>query len=286
MSITITSGEAKQKRLVTMRKGVVAAALSIDNKFREQYGEPVFRSQERGVLLGMRNPYARTSPYRVAMITLTYAPDVEWSALHIAALLKNYREWFKRRGHRFHFVWTVEMQGNGRPHYHVIAWFPRGLTPPFADEQGWWKHGLSNAMFAFSPVGYIAKYVSKTVTQSGHHLPKGARLWGHGGLLLDERAGIAYATAPRWLKALVSPQAFPKRQQVTTTVYRTLKGEFLNFKRTVSAWVATAGDGKGWAYFSPYRLEDVGQNGLVLSHTGVIECVCPQGQSFFLSHRS
>src|SRR5690606_36189831 len=131
------------KRLGVMRKGVIAAALAIDNKFRAEYGEPEFRREERGVLAGLRNPYTRTSPYRVAMLTFTYAPDAAWSPRDIAEVLAHYRKWFKRRKAVFHYVWTVELQGNGKPHYHVICWLPRGLTPPFADEQGWWPHGMS-----------------------------------------------------------------------------------------------------------------------------------------------
>lgn len=286
MTMTVTNAELKQKRLHTMRKGVVAAALAIDNKFREEYGDPVFRSDDRSVLAGMRNPYARTSPYRVGMITLTYADGVAWSPKHIAELVMNYRKWFATRKLKFHYVWSVELQGNGKPHYHMIVWLPRGITPPFADEQGWWRHGMSNAIFAFSPVGYVAKYVSKAETKSGHHLPKHARLWGHGGLTLPEKAGIAYACAPRWLKAIVSPTSHPKKVSVVKQWLRTRRGELLNFKHSIGGWVCTAGDLNGWAFFGPYSMEKVDSQGLTLSHSGVIEILSPMGDSAFLNHRS
>lgn len=283
--LTVTPGEAKQRRLRSMSKGVVAAALAIDRKMRGEYGEPLFRSESRSALAKMKNPYRRNSPYRVAMITLTYRPGVDWQPSHIRELTKHYREWMKRKGHPFHFVWSVELQDRGVPHYHVIVWLPKGCTPPLPDRQGWWKHGHSNAIWTFSPVGYVAKYVGKMQTKSGHHLPKGARLWGYGGLKMVERASVAFAMAPGWLKRISSEAAFVRRQKVVTGVHRTAAGVVLPFVREVTAWVATQGDARGWAYFSPYRFEDIGKNGLMLSHSGVIECLCPEGDSYFIPHK-
>lgn len=271
----------KAKRLITMRKGVVAAAQVIDQKMRQLFGDPLLVENRFA-----KQPYARKSPYRVALVTLTYRDDVEWSPEQLSSMLRIYREWFKRRKAPFHFVWTVELQGNGKPHYHVIMWFPQGITPPFPDKAGWWPHGMSNAVFARSPVGYIAKYASKGDGQSGHHLPKGARLWGYGGLGMDERGAIAFAVAPRWLKNLVRYDAFPRRKQITTKVHRTAAGVVIDFKKQITAWVVTAGEALGWAYLSPYRFEGMSPNGLMLSHSGVIEAICPEGDSYFIPHRS
>lgn len=287
MAITITSGDSAQRRLVTMRKGVVAAALAIDQKFRREYGEPVYRTDDRKALANMRNPFAADSAYRVAFITLTYSPAVAWESRHITTCLNLYSKWLKRRGHRLHYVWTVELQGNGRPHYHVIMWLPAGIRPPMPDKQGWWPHGQSNAKWAFSPVGYVAKYASKESTKSGHHLPKGARLWGHGGLTLVERGAVSYATAPRWLKSLVEPEGAPKRQLVT--MEKVLSGDRGRWApkvfETFRAWVVTAGAAKGWCFFGPYAFEGMGANGMALRHTGVIECRSPDGEMFFLPHK-
>ena len=277
----VTAGEMKAKRLQTMRKGVGAAALTIDNKFRREFGEPVYRKNPKKA----KNPFHPSSPYRVALVTLTYRPDVAWSPLHISQMLKAYREWFRRRKHRFHFVWVVELQGNGKPHYHVVMWFPQGMTPPFPDKAGWWPHGHSNAVFAYSPVGYIVKYASKGECQSGIHLPRGARLWGYGGLSMAERGGVAYATCPRWLKSLVHPDSYPRRRIVETKVHRTAAGVILPFFRRFTAWVATEGEGRGWAYLSPYVLEDVSHRGITLSHSGVIQAICPEGDSYFIPSR-
>lgn len=282
----LSGGEQKQKRLAVMRKGIVSAAMTIDRKFREEYGDPVYRSEDVSKLRAMKNPYAPSSPYRVAMVTLTYRPDVGWSPKHVTELLQHYRMYFKRRKLVLHYVWGVELQGNGKPHYHVIMWLPKGITPPLPDKQGWWPHGMSNAKFVYSAAGYVAKYASKAEGQSGHHLPKRARLWGHGGLKLFERAPIAYAVAPRWLKHVIHPDSHPRRKTVVLEGYRTLKGEVLNFKNRVSAWVLTAGEAVGWAFCSPYRFDDfIPDQGIALSHLGVIQAMCPDGGEFFIPHK-
>lgn len=275
----VSSGEMKQKRLLTMQKGVSAAAQLIERQMHEEFGEPVYKTNRLA-----RDPFAFDSPYRVALVTLTYSPEVEWSAKHISALIKNYREWFRKRGHKFRFVWTIEMQGNGKPHYHVVCWFPGRLKPPMPDAQGWWPHGMTNAIWARSPVGYIVKYASKMESKSGQHLPKGCRLWAYGGVPMSERGFVAFATAPKWLKEIVRHDSHPRKKLVETSVWRTLRGELIEFKRRVMAWCVTKGEAVGWAYLSPYRFSDLVNGSLVLDHLGVIECICPQGDSHFIAH--
>src|SRR5262249_19663973 len=73
--------------------------------------------------------------------------------------------------------------------------------PPLPDKQGWWPHGMTQAKWAYSPVGYIAKYASKGVDAS-HRLPKSARLWGGGGLSVAIRAFRVWALAPAWVRRL------------------------------------------------------------------------------------
>lgn len=273
--ITISPAQAKQKRLVSMRKGVVAAAQAIDQKFREYYGEPTLKN-----LL-----FLPSSPFRTALITLTYRPDVEWSPRHISELIKNYREWFKRKhGLIFHYVWTVELQGNGKPHYHLVAWLPKGVKPPLPDRQGWWPHGMTNAVYARSPVGYIAKYASKSEGKSGEHLPPRARLWGYGGLTAVEKAPVYYALAPRWLRFLVPVDSMPRKRSVDLRAM----GNFRSPKPFASAWVLTcAGIFSGWTYFGPYEFEDLNREtrDLVVSHRGVVELLTPDGDHFFIPHK-
>jgi hypothetical protein len=292
----ITSGQMKQTRIVKMAKGVVAAALAIDNKFREQYGEPVFATTENGELRKhwkTKQPYyLPESPYRCAMITLTYARDGQWDKGHLISLVKHYREWFKRngQGETFHYVWVMELTDIGRPHYHIIAWFPKGVKPPMPDKQGWWPHGMTQAKYAVSPVGYIAKYASKADTKSGSHLPHGARLWGYGGLKMGERGPVALALAPRWLKHLVHHESHVVKrtyERVERVLRRTI-GAWQDWQEKVvrkSGWFVKAGYGAGNWFFSPYEFEGFGEKSIVLSHRGHVEMLTSEGDSFFLLHK-
>lgn len=278
----ITTASMKQNRLAKLAKGVKAAALTIDTKFREALGEPVL---SKG---GSKNPYSRNSPYRVALITLTYRRDGMWDPGHISALIKNYREWFRRNAkgsgvEGFHYVWCMELTEIGRPHYHIVAWMPKGVTPPLPDDQGWWPHGSTNAVFAKSPVGYITKYASKAETKSGHHLPKRARLWGYGGLKMVERGDVAFALAPRWLKGVIHHDSHPKKRPITITE-KTKYGATKTTK--VSAWVLMAGLSAGWAFFSPFDYDGFTGSGIALSHRGHIEVLTPDGDQFHIQHRS
>ncbi len=152
--------------------------------------------------------------FRTAFITLTYRPGVCWEPRHIAELLAHYRKWCKRQHCAFRYVWVAEATQAGVPHYHIVAWLPRGVTPPLPDKQGWWPHGMTQAKWAHSPVGYIAKYASKGVDAS-HSLPRGARLWGSGGVSLAIRARRVWALAPAWVSELSGDPGERVRKGVT-----------------------------------------------------------------------
>lgn len=281
----ITNGQMAQKRLYQLSKGVSAAAKAIDDKFRDEYIEPLFQKPLR---VGARPKYSRHSPYRVAMITLTYARDGMWDAGHISLLLKNYREWFRRNAKHCaisecHYVWVMEMTAIGRPHYHIVMWMPAGVKPPLPDRQGWWPHGATQAIFAHSPVGYLAKYASKQETKSGRHMPKGARLWGYGGLKMVERGPVAFALAPSWVKRLVHHESHPVKR-VYERVVSVIKyaGGFVHESVVrKSGWFCTRGDARGHWLFSPYEFEGFTGSGVLLRSSGVVEILTPYGDSIF-----
>lgn len=291
----ITSGQMKQKRLERLAKGVGAAALTIDNKFREAYGEPEFQTYPDGrYKLGKDGfpKYAKNSPYRVAMITLTYRRDGMWSEKQIAELLKHYREWFRRNAKdeiipECHYVWVMELTQIGRPHYHIVMWMPKGIKPPMPDKQGWWSHGSTEAKFAHSPVGYIVKYASKGETKSGSHLPHRARLWGYGGLKMVERGGVAYALAPRWLKGLAHHESHPVKRVYKKVVSRITYacGHVHEHIIRAAGWLLKEGPSRGFWFFSPYEYAGFTGNGIALSHRGHIEVLTPDGDQFHIQHR-
>jgi len=153
--------------------------------------------------------------FRSAFITLTYRPGVEWSPKHIASLLDHYRKWCLRRRVEFRYVWVLELTQAGRPHYHIVAFLPLGITPPLPDKQGWWPHGMTQAKWARSPVGYLAKYASKGTDTSRGELPKGARLWGSGGVSKTVRVQVRWACAPSWVRFLSGDPSEPVRKRTS-----------------------------------------------------------------------
>lgn len=276
----ISNGEMKQKRLMRLTKGVKAAAFTIDEKFATEYGRPEFTPARK---------YSRFSPYRTALVTLTYRADGMWQEGHISALIKHYREWFRRNGKgcSFHYVWVMELTEIGRPHYHMVIWLPKGIRPPLPDSQGWWPYGMTQAKYAYSPVGYITKYASKQESKSGRHLPRGARLWGYGGLRMAERAEIAYAMCPRWLKGLISPGSYPVRRRyeaVERYIY-TAAGRAMECWKSCVGWTLKQGEAAGWWFFSPYEYAGLTGNGIALRHRGQIEVLSANGDTFFIGHK-
>jgi hypothetical protein len=142
--------------------------------------------------------------YKAHMVTLTYRDDVDWSPRQVSNYLKCVREWARRKGIFIHYVWVLELTKRGRPHYHVLFWLPRGISMLKADKQGWWRHGMTNTVPARSPVGYLCKYTSKGIDfDSWGKLPRGGRLYGHGGYTPKMRITRAWLIAPSWVRELI-----------------------------------------------------------------------------------
>lgn len=141
------------------------------------------------------------------MLTLTYrngdSGGVEWSPRHISECLKRIRQWMKRRGWPVRYVWVAELgERSGRLHYHVGLWVPCGESIPFVDAQGWWPHGATNVERARHAVGYLMKYLTKGSTETAlGEYPKGARVYGIGGVAVAERRVRSWLNRPAWLQA-------------------------------------------------------------------------------------
>lgn len=210
-----------ERRLRQMRAGVLTSARLIQEEL-----------QSSGAV------------YRSALVTLTYRPGEDWAPRDIHDLLGHYRKWATRRGHWIRYVWVLELTQSGRPHYHVILFLPRGVTPPLPDKQGWWRKGMTNAKWARSPVGYIAKYASKGGIFACD-LPKGARLWGCSSLSAVNRGRLRWSLAPSWLRKLI-----PFEEGVCR----------------VRGWWVNAST--GWAYLSPWLFDSCRAGSVVLRWIG------------------
>lgn len=205
-----------------MRRGVLFTARAIEESL-----------QEAGLQL------------RKAFITLTYRPGEAWAPEHISQTLACYAEWARRRGFKLLYVWVMELTQAGVPHYHVLMWLPFGMTPPLPDKQGWWKHGMTQAKWVRSPIGYMVKYLSKGL--SGQSYPKNARIWGSGGLSARQRLRRAWYRAPAWLKRFAPP------------------GKVCSVRRVDGGWWNMT---TGWWYRSPWWLEGFDRSGPILRWVG------------------
>ena len=137
--------------------------------------------------------------YFLAMLTLTYAPGIEWSPKHIPELQKKIRAWLRYRGHRYAFVWVCELQERGAPHYHLLIWVPWGLRLPRPDQFGWWPHGSTRIEKVEKPIGYLIKYLSKG-QDSIHRFIKGQRTHGSGGLTPAAKMERRWWLAPSYVR--------------------------------------------------------------------------------------
>jgi hypothetical protein len=254
--------ENVRRRLARMRAGVITAARYVNN-----------------TLIG------DDDTWRCSMVTLTYHRAADWAPHHLPQLLKFYRHWFKKRGQDFRYVWCLEVQKRGAPHYHIVMWVKGkldkngdwyGERPPFPDKgyggkKAWWTHGSSNCIWATSPVGYIAKYASKG---PGGKLPHGARIWGYGGLDAAGKFELARALAPRWLRKVVAPTAQIKRVSVVLQEAR-------KYGQTAMVKVGAFLDNlTGFTFFSPWLSDGWTPNGLALRHQGYVEALSSEGDWF------
>lgn len=257
------------ERLKKMRRGVLLSARAIHNDLLAQGYEQW--SEENAKRWGS----AGELEFRCALLTLTYRPDAEWQPNQLKELLSHYRKWAKRNKCVFSYVWTMEPQGNGRPHYHVVFWMSGGKVPPLPDKQGWWPHGMSNAQWAHSPVGYIAKYASKG---NAHQFPEDARIWGAGGLSKAARAERAWCLAPKWLRGVTEPGTLVRKVKTAITeTFQSGKTQVTN----VMAWVCSETQN---AFFSPWEFLQMTATGPALRHKGFIEVFAPCGDHYKLKH--
>lgn len=261
-NVTLADAEKHHRRMWRMQRGVIAAARLVHNQLVEE---------------GIR--------FRSALVTLTYRPDVEWQPGHIGALIRHYRQWSKRRGFKFRAVWKMEPHVSGRPHYHIVFWMPRGITPPMPDKQGWWPHGMTNAKWARSPVGYIAKYVAKPADDV---FPKGARIWGAVGLSVSERCRVQWSVAPRWLRRMTDPAHGVRRLRRSLRIlsfnFKDRGGVYCNADSKDSAdwrpslWTCMR---SGFSFEAPNEVEGFSNGGLVLVPRERPRCWSSEGEQFF-----
>jgi hypothetical protein len=143
---------------------------------------------------------------RCWFVTLTYRDGRDWKPEHVSAYLRRLRKWCKAQGARPAYVWVAELQRRGAMHYHVAVWLPKRLALPKPDKSAMWAHGYSQRQLARSAIAYLMKYVSKgeSIDASGRPIeyPKGARIYGIGGLGEQAKQCAQWFNLPEWAKRL------------------------------------------------------------------------------------
>jgi hypothetical protein len=111
-------------------------------------------------------------------VTLTYRADERYNSRDVANYITLTRRYLARRRLGFSYQWVLELTANGKPHYHILWWVPKGIKLPKPDESGAWDRGSSRIERARKPVGYLVKYATKG--DDGGAFPKHAKLFGVG----------------------------------------------------------------------------------------------------------
>lgn len=196
--------------------------------------------------------WCKTNPmprgWRALFVTLTYSAVDGWRPDHVSKWLDCIQAWWRRYSRKpgreayartsLPYLWVLELQERGAPHYHALIWLPRGVYLPRSDSRGWWPHGCTQTdPVRVSAVGYVAKYSSKA-SDSGLTgvMPKGARISGRGGLPRGsiEAREARWWRLPKWLR-----ERFPLAGLTSTSgLVRRYAGVV-----TVRARVARAGEG-------------------------------------------
>lgn len=208
-------GRTGAQPLHALAEGVGSSGLVYsETSVTETHAKPVFieievnpqearlRRLRRSVLTAARLHCQERSKWRVAMLTLTYAPEHDWAPFQITGLIRSIRQYLKRKNISTRFVWVQEFTKKGRPHYHLLLWLPYGFKVPMPDKRGWWPYGMTKFEWAKNAIGYIAKYASKG--DSLHQPAPGARMHGNGGLTGDALLEQRWWRLPAWCRELVT----------------------------------------------------------------------------------
>lgn len=142
------------------------------------------------------------------MVTTTYAVADGWRPDHWSKAVMGFRKWANCKGFAARYVWVAELQekrfertGDAVIHYHAIFWLPQGVRMPKWDVRGWWKHGRCHRVpVRKTAVGYLMKYLSKATAGSFAKFPKGARIYGCGGLDHSLRRAKRWLSLPRFVQ--------------------------------------------------------------------------------------
>lgn len=151
---------------------------------------------------------ARIAGLRAVAVALTFADNGKFGAKLISRFIACVRQALKRRGHRLPYTWVLESEG--RLHYHLLLWLPRGFILDKQQLARWWPWGITSVASCRVVEGY-ARYMAKFDCMD--RIPKAGKVFGYGGLDESGKAAVQRAGLPRWLQAILprggSARRFP-----------------------------------------------------------------------------
>jgi hypothetical protein len=134
------------------------------------------------------------------------------------------------------YEWVLELgELNGRIHYHAVVWVPEGMMLPKPDKAGWWVKGsttIERARNQDAVKGYLQKYLAKGSADKGAGYPRGARIFGHGGLGVVDRLRMAWGRCPAYVREFWpdyqdEPRPAPGGGWVSRATGQVLKSSFM-----------------------------------------------------------
>jgi hypothetical protein len=149
---------------------------------------------------------AAAAGLRAVTLTLTYRDSADFAQRNISNFFKSARQALKRIGFCLPYIWVLEPAS--RLHYHALLWLPHSYRIDRARLVRWWPWG-SHHIAHCRNVGAWKKYITKMDSIS--FLPKGANLFGYGGLDSVGKATVRRACLPRWLLAVLPASAHARR---------------------------------------------------------------------------
>lgn len=187
---TVTAASAA--RFAELVKKTVTSATASSRKRKNAARKKLSR------VIKEQSRYAKVANLRAVALTLTYRDAASFSPKHISAFLNRLRRTLKRMGYSLPYAWVLECASH--LHYHLIVWLPRGYKLDPEKLTRWWPHG-SSWVESCRSVSAWGRYMAKF--NSVAHLPRGARLYGYGGLDENGKTAVSRSALPRWLLAMV-----------------------------------------------------------------------------------
>ncbi|NKA35782.1 inovirus Gp2 family protein [Ralstonia solanacearum] len=183
---------ASRSRFAELVRKIGTSATRSSKKRRSKARRRVLQATEelRRFALGAR--------LRAVVLTLTFANDASFSPRHISAFLACVRQMLKRRGHVLPYAWVLERAA--RLHYHLVLWLPRDISLDRERLKKWWPWGSTWTQGCRSVKAW-GRYMAKLGGMA--FLPKGARVFGYGGLDASGKRAVQRVALPQWLRSLV-----------------------------------------------------------------------------------